>query len=109
MKLAAAGAGGKEGNVWERLSDSYETIGTEEAKVLEAGGILMDIRGEVCPYPMIKAKEGLARASSGQVVVVYTDHVDAVATVPLAVKDIVSKIKVWKSGKGEYKIFLWKA
>jgi len=96
------------GNDRENLIEMPEEIGTEEAKAIEKTGIMLDLRGEVCPYPQIKAKESLTSATSGQVVIVYTDHVDALMTVPAAVKNLVSRVSVWKSGRGEYKIFLWR-
>jgi TusA-related sulfurtransferase len=50
----------------------------------------------------------LGSLTSGKLLVIYTDHVDAVANVPRAAKNTVSMVKIWRSGKGEYKIFLWK-
>jgi TusA-related sulfurtransferase len=85
-----------------------EEIGAEEAKVLEKDAVLLDVRGEVCPYPQIEAKKALQRLTSGKILVVHTDHVDAVENVPRGVRDEVSKVRVWKSGKGEYKLFLWR-
>lgn len=94
--------------IWEHFIDMPEEVGAEEAKMIEKESTLLDVRGEVCPYPQIEAKKALEKLKSGDVLVVYTDHVDAVANVPPAVKNQVSKVRVWKSGKGEYKLFLWK-
>lgn len=94
--------------IWEHFIDMPEEVGAEEAKTIEKESTLLDVRGEVCPYPQIEAKKALEKLKSGDVLVVYTDHVDAVANVPPAVKNQVSKVRVWKSGKGEYKLFLWK-
>ncbi len=85
----------------------YE-ISMEEANAIEKYGKLLDLRGEVCPEPQIIAQITLLDLSSGQVLILYTDHVDAVENVPRAIKDLVSMVKVWKSGNGEYKIFLWR-
>jgi TusA-related sulfurtransferase len=95
-------------DIWEHFIDMPEEINSAEAAAIEKDAILLDVRGEVCPYPQIQAKKALEKLKSGQVLVVYTDHVDAVANVPPAVKDQVSKVRVWKSGKGEYKLFFWK-
>ncbi len=85
-----------------------DEISMEEANAIEKDGKLLDLRGEVCPEPQIVAQMTLPNLSSGQVLVLYTDHVDAVENVPRAIKDLVSMVKVWKSGNGEYKIFLWR-
>lgn len=94
--------------IWEHFIDMPEEILTEEAQAIEKDAVILDVRGEVCPYPQIEAKKALEKLSSGQVLVVHTDHVDAVWNVPPAVKQEVSRVKVWKSGKGEYKLFLWR-
>ncbi len=95
-------------DVWEHFVDMPEEINSVEAAAVEKDAILLDVRGEVCPYPQIETKKALKELNGGQVLVVYTDHVDAVANVPSAVKDQVSKVRLWRSGKGEYKLFLWK-
>ncbi len=94
--------------IWEHVIDMPDEIPTEEAKALEKDAVILDVRGEVCPYPQLEAKEAVQKLSSGEVLLVYTDHVDAIWTVPAALREDVSKVKVWKSGKGEYKLFLWR-
>lgn len=96
-------------DVWEHFIDMPEEISSAEADAIEKDAILLDVRGEVCPYPQIEAKKALEKLKEGQVLVVYTDHVDAVANVPPSVKGQVSKVRLWKSGKGEYKLFFWKS
>ena len=86
---------------------SYELEG-EEASRLEKDALVLDVRGQICPDPQIAAKIALGNVESGKLVVIYTDHVDAVSNVPNGVKDLVSKVQVWKPRRGEYKIFLWK-
>jgi TusA-related sulfurtransferase len=85
-----------------------EEIGSEEATRLEEGAIIVDVRGQICPDPQIAAKIALMEAESGRLVVIYTDHVDAVENVSNGVKELVSRIRVWRPARGEYKIFLWK-
>jgi TusA-related sulfurtransferase len=94
--------------IWEHFFNMPRDISTEEARALEKEAVLLDVRGEVCPYPQIEAKKALGKLTSGKILVVYTDHVDAVENVPQGVRHEVSKVKVWKSGKGEYKLFLWR-
>lgn len=93
---------------WEEFIGLPEEISEEEANKLEKDALVIDLEGEVCPYPQIKTKEALLKVDSGKVVVMYTDHVMAVSAVPNAVKSMVTNIKIWKSGKGKYRLFFWK-
>ncbi|MBI2649443.1 MAG: sulfurtransferase TusA family protein [Thaumarchaeota archaeon] len=96
-------------DIWEHFIDMPQEINSEEVAIVEKDAILLDVRGEVCPYPQIETKKALEKLKEGQVLVVYTDHTDAVANVPPSVKGQVSKVRLWKSGKGEYKLFFWKS
>ena len=93
---------------WEEFIGLPEEISEEEANKLEKDALVIDLEGEGCPYPQIKTKEALLKVDSGKVVVMYTDHVMAVSAVPNSVKSMVSNIKIWKSGKGKYRLFFWK-
>ncbi|MBV8719176.1 MAG: sulfurtransferase TusA family protein [Chloroflexi bacterium] len=42
----------------------------------------LDVRGEICPYPMMKASEALKNLSSGESLQVLTDHAPALSTIP---------------------------
>ena|SRR5689334_16298386 len=42
----------------------------------------LDVRGEICPYPMMKASEALKKLSSGESLQVLTDHAPALSTIP---------------------------
>jgi tRNA 2-thiouridine synthesizing protein A len=42
----------------------------------------LDVRGEICPYPMMKAAEALKKLSSGESLEVVTDHAPALSTIP---------------------------
>ncbi len=86
---------------------SYE-LEIEEALRLEKDALILDVRGQICPDPQIAARIALGNAESGKLVVIYTDHVDAILNVPNGVRDLVSKVRVCKLRRGEYKIFLWK-
>ena len=85
-----------------------DEIEREEALRLERDALLLDVRGQICPDPQIAARIALEKVESGRLVVIHTDHVDAVENVPNGVKDLLSKARVWKVRRGEYKIFLWK-
>jgi tRNA 2-thiouridine synthesizing protein A len=42
----------------------------------------LDVRGEICPYPMMQASEALKKLSSGESLQVLTDHAPALSTIP---------------------------
>jgi TusA-related sulfurtransferase len=64
-----------------------------------------DMTGEVCPYPQIEAKKAVRRLDAGDVLVQETDHVPSTENVPRAVDDL-ADASVWRSGDGDYRIFL---
>ena len=78
------------------------------ATELEAqAAIRQDMTGEVCPYPQVEAKKALADLTPGDVLVQETDHVPSTENVPRAVGDD-ADARVWRSGDGQYRIFLRK-
>src|SRR5690349_20421264 len=42
----------------------------------------LDVRGEICPYPMMKASEALKKLPAGESLEVVTDHAPALSTIP---------------------------
>ena len=42
----------------------------------------LDVRGEICPYPMMKASEALKKLSGSESLQVLTDHAPALSTIP---------------------------
>ncbi len=42
----------------------------------------IDVRGEVCPYPMLKAIEAMKKLKGSDLVVVITDHAPCLETIP---------------------------
>ena len=42
----------------------------------------LDVRGEICPYPMLKASEALKQLPRGESLQVLTDHAPALSTIP---------------------------
>ena len=34
----------------------------------------LDVRGEICPYPMLKAVDAMKKLKGSDTVVVFTDH-----------------------------------
>jgi TusA-related sulfurtransferase len=63
--------------------------------------------GEVCPYPQVEAKKAIQSLDDGDVLVQETDHVPSTENVPKSVEDL-ADARVWKSGDGQYRIFLRK-
>jgi TusA-related sulfurtransferase len=45
-------------------------------------GKQLDVRGEICPYPMMKASEALKKLPRGESLQVLTDHAPALSTIP---------------------------
>jgi tRNA 2-thiouridine synthesizing protein A len=44
--------------------------------------VKLDVRGEVCPYPMLKAVEAMKKLKGSEEVVVLTDHAPCLETIP---------------------------
>ena len=42
----------------------------------------LDVRGEICPYPMMHAVNALRQLSDGESLEVLTDHAPALETIP---------------------------
>ena len=42
----------------------------------------LDVRGEICPYPMLKAVEAMKKLQANENVVVITDHAPCLDTIP---------------------------
>ncbi len=69
----------------------------------------LDVRGEICPYPMIKAEAAMKLARENQVIEVVTDHAPALSTIPTQAKRLGFAWKIEESGPAEWRIFLWRA
>ncbi len=51
---------------------------TEEAKIEKT----LDVKGEVCPFPWVKAKKSLNKLQVGQVLRIVGDHGPALKNIP---------------------------
>ncbi len=51
---------------------------TEEAKIDK----ILDVKGEVCPFPWVKAKKSLNKLQIGQVLRIVGDHGPALKNIP---------------------------
>ena len=44
--------------------------------------IRLDVRGEICPYPMLRAVDAMQRHRGAEVIVLVTDHAPSLETIP---------------------------
>ena len=72
-------------------------ISDEEVKQLEKKAKIINMEGEVCPYPQIIAREQIQKIEN-DIIIIETDHVMATKAVPQSVFEYISKYSVWKSG-----------
>ncbi|MBR74563.1 MAG: hypothetical protein CL872_06480 [Dehalococcoidaceae bacterium] len=69
----------------------------------------LDVRGEICPYPMIKTNEVLDNASEQfDILEVITDHPPALSTIPPEGIKRGFACEINESNKGEWTITLSK-
>ena len=66
----------------------------------------LDVRGEICPYPMLRAKEAMEGATLGEVLDLLTDHPPALTTVPWQAQKLGFTAEVQELGGAEWKITL---
>ena len=66
----------------------------------------IDVRGEVCPYPMLKAIEAMKKLKGREEVVVITDHAPALETIPPQAPRFGYGYSVEETGSPEWTITL---
>lgn len=66
----------------------------------------IDVRGEVCPYPMLKAVEAMKRLRGREEVVVLTDHAPCLETIPPQAPRFGYTYSVAETGSPEWTITL---
>lgn len=66
----------------------------------------IDVRGEICPYPMLQAVAGMKRAKAGESVEVLTDHPPALETIPTQASRLGFDVAVEEVGPGEWLLTL---
>jgi len=66
----------------------------------------LDVRGEVCPYPMMKAVEAMKKMKGGEEVVVITDHAPCLETILPQAGRYGYNYKVKETGSPEWTITL---
>lgn len=68
----------------------------------------LDVRGEICPYPMLKAVEAMERLREGEVLEVITDHAPALETIPTQARRRGFSVKIEQTGSPEWRITLFR-
>ena len=68
--------------------------------------IILDVRGEVCPSPLIKAMEAMRTADKGQQIEMLTDFLPATLVVTNAALKEGWDISIQGTGTQEWKILL---
>lgn len=66
----------------------------------------LDVRGEICPYPMMKAVEAMKKVKGGEEVVVITDHAPCLETIPPQAARLGFSVAIEEVGSPEWKITL---
>ncbi|WP_324717408.1 sulfurtransferase TusA family protein [Carboxydochorda subterranea] len=70
--------------------------------------MVLDVRGEICPYPMLKAVEALARLAPGESLEVITDHPPALQTIPAYTSRLGYSSRIEPAGPGVWKVVVSK-
>lgn len=66
----------------------------------------LDVRGEICPYPMMKAAEALKKLPQGESLEVVTDHAPALSTIPWEAARQGYRAQIERVGNPEWRITL---
>jgi len=69
----------------------------------------LDVRGEMCPYPAMKAKEALQKLPQGELLELITDHAPALSTVPWEGAKLGFSAEINPKASGEWVITLEKS
>lgn len=70
----------------------------------------LDVRGEICPYPMMKAVQALKRLGQEEEgLEVITDHAPALETIPTQAGRLGFQTKIEETGSPEWRIIITRA
>jgi TusA-related sulfurtransferase len=68
--------------------------------------VIVDVRGEVCPDPLVKAMEAMEEAAEGQTLQLLTDFMPAVLTVTNAAVKNSWDVHIQRAGENEWTLTL---
>lgn len=69
----------------------------------------LDVRGEICPYPMMKTVQALKKLSANDTgLEVITDHAPALETIPTQAVRLGYSVEIEETGSPEWRITLTK-
>jgi len=66
----------------------------------------LDVRGDVCPYPMMKAVQAMKKLKGAEEVVVITDHAPCLETIPPQAPRHGYQCQIEQTGSPEWRITL---
>jgi TusA-related sulfurtransferase len=66
----------------------------------------IDVRGEICPYPMLKTSEVLKKLTPEEPLEVLTDHAPALTTIPWEAAKHGRRATIERVGRSEWRISL---
>ncbi len=69
---------------------------------------VLDLRGEICPYPMLKTNEELDADKNIQMLEVITDHSPALSTIPPQAVKRGYEVEIMEINNSEWKLTLTK-
>ena len=69
----------------------------------------LDVRGEICPYPMMRTVDALEKLPPNEELEVLTDHAPALGTIPWEASKRGYAVDVERVRNGEWKLTLRKA
>lgn len=69
---------------------------------------ILDLRGEICPYPMLKTNEELDSNKGIPILEVITDHSPALSTIPPQAVKRGYEVEIMEINNSEWKLILKK-
>lgn len=69
----------------------------------------IDVRGEICPYPMMKTSEALKKLEGDETLEVLTDHAPALGTIPWEAAKNGYETNIEEAADSEWRLTLQKS
>ena len=69
--------------------------------------MILDVRGEICPYPMMKAVDAMKKLKGkNESIEVITDHAPCLETIPMQASRLKWSVNIEEVGPPEWQITL---